>query len=95
MDIGIFDRDPYYLGYKNEKFSAVLRDLDITQDPTTGRTPTEGERTKAMVQIAQKADVWTLDIHGEEWGEVDFPPDVEAARALVARWDRGQDAAAA
>jgi choline kinase len=36
---------------------------------------------------AQASDVWTLDINGEEWGEVDFPPDVEAARALTARWD--------
>ena len=24
---------------------------------------------------------------GEEWGEVDFPPDVAAARALFERWD--------
>jgi choline kinase len=46
-------------------------------------------------QIAQKADVWTLDIQGEDWGEVDFPPDVETARALVERWDAKQGAAAA
>ena len=50
---------------------------------------------RVIHQIAQKADVWTLDISGEEWGEVDFPPDVEAARELVARWDRGQEYAAA
>jgi choline kinase len=50
---------------------------------------------RVIHQIAQKDDVWTLDIQGEEWGEVDFPEDVEAARALVERWDRGQDAAAA
>ena len=50
---------------------------------------------RVIHQIAQKADVWTLDISGEEWGEVDFPPDVEAARALIERWDRGQDSAAA
>lgn len=37
--------------------------------------------------LAQSSDVWTLDISGEEWGEVDFPPDVEAARALTKRWD--------
>ena len=45
--------------------------------------------------IAQDADVWTLDIWGEEWGEVDFPPDVEAARELTARWDAANSAAAA
>jgi L-glutamine-phosphate cytidylyltransferase len=50
---------------------------------------------RVIHQIAQKDDVWTLDIQGEEWGEVDFPEDVEAARALVERWDRGRDVAAA
>ena len=50
---------------------------------------------RVIHQIAQKDDVWTLDIQGEEWGEVDFPEDVEAARTLVERWDRGQDVAAA
>ena len=50
---------------------------------------------RVIHQIAQKDDVWTLDIQGEEWGEVDFPPDVAAARALVERWDRSQDVAAA
>ena len=28
---------------------------DVTTDPTTGRTPTEHERIKAMVTIARKA----------------------------------------
>jgi choline kinase len=41
---------------------------------------------RVINHIAQSHDVWTLDIHGEEWGEVDFPPDVEAARELTARW---------
>ena len=50
---------------------------------------------RVIHQIAQKADVWTLDIQGEEWGEVDFPPDVEAARALVERWDTATKTAAA
>jgi choline kinase len=45
-------------------------------------------------QIAQNGDVWTLDVQGEEWGEVDFPVDVEAARALTARWDSEARAAA-
>ena len=50
---------------------------------------------RVIHQIAQKADVWTLDIQGEEWGEVDFPEDVEIARALVESWDAKQGAAAA
>jgi choline kinase len=50
---------------------------------------------RVINHIAQSQDVWTLDIHGEEWGEVDFPQDVEAARALTARWDAAAKAAAA
>jgi choline kinase len=42
---------------------------------------------RVIHQIAQEAPVWTLDINGDEWGEVDFPEDVESAQALVARWD--------
>ncbi len=50
---------------------------------------------RVIHHIAQKADVWTLDISGEEWGEVDFPEDVESAGALVARWDSAAAKAAA
>ncbi len=50
---------------------------------------------RVINQIAQGGEVWTLDIQGEEWGEVDFPPDVEAARELTAGWDSAEKAAAA
>jgi choline kinase len=50
---------------------------------------------RVIHQIAQSADVWTFDIEGEEWGEVDFPPDVDNARKLTARWDAVEKAAAA
>jgi len=50
---------------------------------------------RVIHHIAQSADVWTFDIKGEEWGEVDFPEDVEVARALSARWDAAEKAAAA
>jgi choline kinase len=50
---------------------------------------------RVINHIAQSSDVWTLGIEGEEWGEVDFPPDVEAARELTARWDAESKAAAA
>ncbi|GAA4721131.1 phosphocholine cytidylyltransferase family protein [Sphingomonas lutea] len=42
---------------------------------------------RVINHIAQGSDVWTLDISGEEWGEVDFPEDVKRARDLTARWD--------
>jgi choline kinase len=50
---------------------------------------------RVIHHLAQSADVWTLDINGEGWGEVDFPPDVENARELTARWDEMAKAAAA
>ena len=50
---------------------------------------------RVIHHIAQEADVWTFDISGEEWGEVDFPPDVESARDLTARWDDARKPAAA
>jgi choline kinase len=50
---------------------------------------------RVIHQVAQAADVWTFDINGEEWGEVDFPADVENANALTARWDEADKAAAA
>src|SRR5215210_6936092 len=45
---------------------------DITQDPTTGRTPTEAERIKAVLTIAQKAEEVGLDVFA--LGEHHNPP---------------------
>ena len=50
---------------------------------------------RVIHHIAQKRDVWTLDINGEEWGEVDFPEDIDRARELVARWDAEKSTRAA
>ena len=50
---------------------------------------------RVIHQLAQSAEVWTFDISGEEWGEVDFPADVDTARALTARWDAEKKSAAA
>lgn len=41
---------------------------------------------RVVHRLAQRERVETLDISGEEWGEVDFPDDVERARVLTARW---------
>jgi choline kinase len=50
---------------------------------------------RVIHHLAEQSEVWTLDIEGEEWGEVDFPPDVERARQLVSGWDSKRDSAAA
>jgi len=42
---------------------------------------------RVIHHLAERSEVWTLDISGEEWGEVDFPPDVDRARDLVTAWD--------
>ena len=44
---------------------------------------------RVIHHLAQSEDVHTLDISGEEWGEVDFPEDVAAAEALCKGWDSG------
>ena len=50
---------------------------------------------RVIHQLAQGAEVWTLDINGEEWGEVDFPADVDNALVLTGRWDALEKSAAA
>ena len=61
------------------------------------RTP-EGPTSwylRVIHHIAQSSEVLTFDIQGEEWGEVDFPADVENARELTAKWDAAEKARAA
>ena len=50
---------------------------DVTTDPTTGRTPSEGERIHAMTQIALKAEEVGLDVFAT--GEHHNPPFVPSA----------------
>ena len=50
---------------------------DVTPDPTTGRTPTEAERIKAMVAIALKAEEVGLDVFAT--GEHHNPPFVPSS----------------
>lgn len=50
---------------------------DVTTDPTTGRTPTEAERIKAMVAIAVKAEEVGLDVFAT--GEHHNPPFVPSS----------------
>ena len=50
---------------------------------------------RVIHHLAQDSEVWTLDIQGEEWGEVDFPEDIDRAEALVRRWDAARSSKAA
>ncbi|MDQ3075153.1 MAG: phosphocholine cytidylyltransferase family protein [Pseudomonadota bacterium] len=42
---------------------------------------------RVIHHLAQNGEVWTFDIAGEQWGEVDFPEDMASADALCATWD--------
>ena len=54
---------------------------------------------RVIHHLAQTSDVWTYNIAGEQWGEVDFPEDVAGAEALCLAWDAvrvtGEEAEAA
>jgi choline kinase len=52
------------------------------------RTPEGVERwyLRAIDLIAKGHEVGTVSIEGLDWAEVDFPQDVDTARALTARW---------
>jgi choline kinase len=50
---------------------------------------------RVIHHLAAEHEIWTFDINGEEWGEVDFPADVHRAEELVQRWDSAKKAAAA
>lgn len=50
---------------------------DVTPDPTTGRTPSEAERIRAMVAIARKAEEVGLDVFAT--GEHHNPPFVPSS----------------
>ncbi|WP_306367875.1 CE1758 family FMN-dependent luciferase-like monooxygenase [Nocardiopsis sp. CC223A] len=57
---------------------------DVTQDPATGRTPTEHERIKAMVAIACKAEEIGLDVFAT--GEHHNRPFVPSSPTTVLGW---------
>jgi choline kinase len=50
---------------------------------------------RVIHHIAQESEVRIYDISGEEWGEVDFPEDVESAELLASGWRDQPHAAAA
>ena len=57
---------------------------DVTQDPTTGRVPTDAERVKAMVTIALKAEEVGLDVFA--LGEHHNPPFVPSSPTTMLGW---------
>jgi L-glutamine-phosphate cytidylyltransferase len=42
----------------------------------------------AVGQLAKLTDISVSDVSGHEWSEVDFPVDLQGARAMAAEWDQ-------
>src|SRR5215467_9399991 len=61
---------------------------DVTPDPTTGRTPSEHERIKAMVRIALKAEEVGLDVFAT--GEHHNPPFVPSSPTTILGYIAGR-----
>ena len=57
---------------------------DVTADPTTGRTPSEHERIKAMTALALKAEEVGLDVFAT--GEHHNPPFVPSSPTTMLGW---------
>ncbi|QBI19594.1 LLM class flavin-dependent oxidoreductase [Egibacter rhizosphaerae] len=57
---------------------------DVTPDPTTGYTPSEGERIQAMLAIALKAEEVGLDVFAT--GEHHNPPFVPSSPTTMLGW---------
>jgi putative FMN-dependent luciferase-like monooxygenase len=64
-------------GIEMEMQFGVFSVGDVTPDPTTGRTPTEAERIKAMVAIALKTEEVGMDVFAT--GEHHNPPFVPSS----------------
>src|SRR5690554_4551026 len=57
---------------------------DVTTDPTTGHTPDDTERVRAMLKIAQHADQAGLDVFAT--GEHHNPPFVASSPTTMLAW---------
>src|SRR5829696_9406408 len=57
---------------------------DITTDPTTGRTPSEAERIKAVLTITQTAEEVGLDVFA--LGEHHNPPFFSSSPTTTLAW---------
>ena len=59
------------------------------------RTPegTTNWYLKVIDRLASEVEIGTVSIKGHRWAEVDFPADLDAARALTAGWAAGGESA--
>ena len=83
LDQGVNAESIGLIAYRGEGAARFRREIERVMRTTEG---TNVWYLRVVHALAQRERVETLDISGEEWGEVDFPEDVERARALTAGW---------
>jgi peptide/nickel transport system substrate-binding protein len=59
LDIDIYNRDPYYFGYRSEPFAAVMKELDDTLDPAR-RTELYGKAQRILAEDAAAGFLFQL-----------------------------------
>lgn len=45
---------------------------------------------RVIAQLAQKTTVGTVSIEGLDWGEIDYPVDLQQAQKMIAGWGQGR-----
>lgn len=78
------------LVFKGEGAATFSAAVDAVMHTAEG---TKSWYLKVINRIAPDTHIGTVSIKGHEWGEVDFPADVVAARQLTDRWVSGAGAA--
>ncbi|MDR3514605.1 MAG: ABC transporter substrate-binding protein [Azospirillaceae bacterium] len=84
MDIDIYARDPYYFGYRNPAFDALIRQIDETTD-ATAQDRIYGEAQKILASdvpalplfVMPKLGVWQRKLQGL-WPDEPIPSNVLA-----------------
>ena len=71
------------LAFTDEGGARFRRQVEAMMRTSAG---TRNWYLKAIDQIAPEGIVGTVSIQGLQWGEVDFPEDVETAEVLTRRW---------
>jgi choline kinase len=90
LDAGVNAESIGLLAFRGDGAAAFRESIERDMRSSEGTTIWY---LRVIHHLAQQQPVWTLDIAGEEWGEVDFPHDLERAEELARDWD-GQAAAA-
>ena len=83
LDVGVNAESIGLIVYRGDGAARFRREIEQVMRTAEG---TNVWYLRVVHQLAKRERVETLDISGEAWGEVDFPEDVERAKALTRDW---------